>query len=131
MRRRGNQIGKRVQATFLLFVVAACAGLVQTSSGGVSSAGVSELSAFPNPFDCRKGTTTIAFTLTASSSVEIGIYSIQGAKLRSFDVAGVQGANAVTWDGSVNPGGKVTKGIYLAVLSTGGAKTTLKIGVIH
>ena len=104
---------------------------VRVQNGGLPAVGIVAGSAYPNPFDSRKGSVNIVFTLAAPASVNISISSIYGVKLRSFSVAGVQGDNVTTWDGATDSGAKVSKGIYIAVLSTGGATQTVKIGVIH
>jgi hypothetical protein len=105
--------------------------VVQIQNGGLPPSGMSRVSAFPNPFDSRKGSVTIAFTLATASSVNIDIYSIYGAKVVSWSVSATAGTNVTTWDGTADSGHKVSKGLYLAVITAGGAKTTLKIGVLH
>ena len=93
---------------------------------------IGSVSNYPNPFDSRKGAVNITFVLAAASDVKIQIYSIYGAKVREIGFpGGVQGSNTVTWDGASDSGTKVSKGIYIAVLSADGTKSTIKIGVIH
>jgi hypothetical protein len=123
--------GKRVRAIVLLCAAAACAGFTQTSSAGLPASSLSSLSVFPNPFDCRKTAASIAFTLAGACGVDIKIFSVAGALLREFSFPAAAGGNVVTWDGAAGSGQKVPKGVYLAVISAGGAQQTLKIGVIH
>ncbi len=103
---------------------------VRIQNGGLSATALSGVAAYPNPFDSRKGNATIVFNLASSSDVSIKIFSIYGVTLKELSVAGVAGTNVVVWDGS-GDSGKVSKGVYLAVITAGGAKEILKIGVIH
>ncbi|MBI3287938.1 MAG: T9SS type A sorting domain-containing protein [Elusimicrobia bacterium] len=108
----------------------------RTVAGALPASGVSDVSAFPNPFDSRTGRTTIAYTLAEAANVQIEIYSIFGVKVKglnfsSGDVGAMVGANAVSWDGTDTKGSKLPKGMYIANISAAGSKTTLKIGLIH
>jgi hypothetical protein len=104
------------------------------------SSGVSSVTNYPNPFDSRKGVTTINYTLNQDAKVDITIYDVYGGKVKhmSFDAGqtgGMQGSNNVTWDGTDGSGNKVSKGMYLGVvqsqLAGGNNKVTIKIGVMH
>jgi hypothetical protein len=100
--------------------------------GGLPSSGLADAAAYPNPFDSRKAAVNITFVLASASDVKIAIYSIYGTKIRDISFSGgVQGSNTITWDGTDSSGTKVSKGMYLAVLSSDGSKTTIRIGVIH
>lgn len=100
--------------------------------GGLPASGLAEGAAYPNPFDSRKGSVNITFVLAKPSEVKIEIYSIYGAKVREIGFpGGVTGSNTTTWDGTDSSGTKVSKGVYIAVLSADGTKQTIKIGVIH
>lgn len=104
--------------------------------GTLPPGGISEVSAYPNPFDSRTGVVTINYTLSANSDVSIKIYSIYGTLIKTLQFAGgqnggLEGANDVTWDGTDSSGVKTSKGVYLALLQGGGAKVTYKIAVIH
>lgn len=92
---------------------------------------ISDESIFPNPFDSRKRSATIAFTLSQASRVEIKIYDIFGRPVRSIDMAGAAGVNTVTWDGANSSGTKVSKGMYIVLIQALGDKAIVKAGVIH
>lgn len=105
---------------------------IRVQFGGLPASGLADGAAYPNPFDSRKGPVNITYVLAQPSEVKIEIYSIYGAKVRELSVGGgVIGSNTTTWDGADSSGQKVSKGMYIAVLSADGTKTTLKIGVIH
>jgi len=93
-------------------------------------AAVSDLSVYPNPFDSRKGVATIHFQLNSAGAASLKIYDIYGRKVRSLDSA-ADTVHDMKWDGADSSGKKVSKGIYIGVLETGGTTEKLKIGVIH
>ena len=112
--------------------IAGAASLPLTVNVQLDSLGViSDVSVYPNPFDSRKRSGTIAFTLNADNQVKASIYDIFGGKVKGFNLAGTAGANSITWDGTDASGQKVSKGMYLCVLEVAGKKTVLKIGVVH
>ncbi|MFH1259444.1 MAG: DUF2341 domain-containing protein [Elusimicrobiota bacterium] len=98
---------------------------------------LSEVSNYPNPFDSRKTSTKINYTLNQKCQVKITIYDLLGYLVREVSVEGNPGgANSFDWDGTDNSGRKVSQGMYLAVIEAEGAdgaksKITHKIGVIH
>jgi len=92
---------------------------------------ISGASVYPNPFDSRKRGALIAFTLNAASEVSITIYDIFGNKVRKLALTGSAGAVQVPWDGTDSSGRKVSKGMYLCVISAAGDSKVLKVGVIH
>ncbi len=111
---------------------------------GGSSAIISGVSNFPNPFDSRKGgnagLTQITYTLNANSTVKIQIYDELGYLTKTINcpagsTGGAAGINFVIWDGHNDAGALVSKGGYIAritVQSPGGTATAIrKIGVIH
>jgi flagellar hook assembly protein FlgD len=98
------------------------------------------LTNYPNPFDSRRGQTTIQYTLDQDRRVTIHIYDVFGGKVKTMSFeggqeGGRQGTNNVYWDGTTSSGSKVSKGIYLCMLeienSGGSSNTMIKIGVIH
>jgi len=119
------------------------AGLLSTPSspirvlvGSTPGSDFSGLSSYPNPFDSRSGQATIVYDLTANEDVTIKIFDVFGGLVRDMHFSagengGLQGTNNVTWDGADGTGRKVSKGIYIAVFQSSGARTTYKIGVIH
>lgn len=104
--------------------------------GPLPADGISDASIYPNPFDSRKTAGKIHYVLSANAEVSIKVYSVFGRLLREMSFApgangGLAGSNTVSWDGSDDSGAKVSKGLYLLVLQSGGAKVIVKAGVIH
>ena len=104
--------------------------------GPLPSEGITDVQAYPNPFDSRTRDVNIHYVLAAAADVSIKIYSIYGREVANIHFGagsngGIQGSNVVSWDGSSEAGGKVSKGMYIAVVESGGAREVLKIGVIH
>ena len=71
---------------------------------------------YPNPFN---PTTTISFSLTAehAESAEIGVYNVQGQKVKTFVTfpnrgLGTRSTHSVVWDGTDDSGEPVGSGIY-------------------
>ncbi|MFA6030033.1 MAG: FG-GAP-like repeat-containing protein [Elusimicrobiota bacterium] len=109
---------------------------IKAQVGGLPPEGISSVSNYPNPFDSRKTKTTITYALSAPADVTMRVYSVFGGLVfeKSYGAGspgGSFGTNEITWDGAGSSGQKVSKGIYLCVLQSGGAKVILKIGVIH
>lgn len=101
-----------------------------------SSGPLSEVSAFPNPFDSRTRHTTIRYRLSEDSRVRIIVYNVYGRLVREWTFyaglpGGRRGVNLMAWDGTDRIGRKVSKGIYPAVIWTGKGRTVMKIGVRH
>ena len=102
---------------------------------------VSGINNYPNPFDSRKQSTTINYTLSQDASVNLRIYDAFGGLVKemsfgSGSVGGAAGANQVTWDGTDSGGRKVSMGVYYAIVDVAGvssssSKTPLVIGVVH
>jgi hypothetical protein len=70
---------------------------------------------FPNPFN---PSTTISYALPFQSQVELKIYDIMGAEVRSFNLPSQSaGYQSIFWDGRNNHGEAVSSGIYLYRLS--------------
>jgi hypothetical protein len=64
----------------------------------------------PNPFQEE---TTIAFTLTETASrTRIGIYTVSGRLIRTFELQGVTGYIELDWDGTDEDGNPVANGVY-------------------
>ena len=104
--------------------------------GALPGSGISDASAYPNPFDSRQRSVNIHYVLNASADVSIKIFSVFGRSIKQLSfppggAGGSPGSNTVQWDGTDASGQKVSKGIYLAVIEANGSKSVLKIGVIH
>lgn len=91
---------------------------------------------YPNPFDSRLGSTTIAYDLFSESTVKIKIYDLLGNLVREYPAAiEYAGTVRLVWDGTNEAGQKVAKGGYICVveINSGAVKflAMRKIGVIH
>ncbi len=75
----------------------------------------------PNPFDSRKESTTIYYTLRDNSTVELYLYDMFGYLIRSWvfpaGSPGGQKSNSLIWDGTNAFGTRVSKGAYILVLN--------------
>ncbi|MDE2290505.1 MAG: T9SS type A sorting domain-containing protein, partial [Elusimicrobia bacterium] len=126
----------RVRAVSGSGVVSAAADPVKVQLGPLPKDGITDASVYPNPFDSRKESGNVYYVLSQDAQMDVKVYSVFGRLLREMSYAagsngGLAGSNTVTWDGSDDSGRKVSKGMYLMVLESGGAKTILKVGVIH
>ncbi len=89
---------------------------------------VSRPKAYPNPFN---PSTTIAFDLALSSSVDLSIHNLRGRLVKSL-VAEVRSAghHEVVWTGTNNNGKPVGSGTYLVQLLTNEGMTRTKIVLV-
>ena len=79
----------------------------------------------PNPFNPR---TTIAFELARESAVELGIYDVQGALVRTLVSGSLpSGPHARIWDGTDGQGQRVASDVYLVRLRADGADQMRKL----
>ena len=97
---------------------------------------ISNVSSYPNPFDSRTGAATIAYNLAANADTELQIVDAFGVKVRGMrfgagSQGGKAGANAVAWDGSDDYGRKVSMGLYVCLIRSGGSKAFQKMLVHH
>ncbi|MBI3297578.1 MAG: VCBS repeat-containing protein [Elusimicrobia bacterium] len=126
----------RVSAVTGSGVLSSASDPVQVQLGPLPKDGITDASLYPNPFDSRKRAGNIHYALSANAEVSIKVYSVFGRLLREMSFApgssgGVAGSNTVAWDGADDSGTKVAKGMYIMVITSGGAKAVLKVGVIH
>ena len=71
---------------------------------------------YPNPFMLE---TTIPFTMSEESNVELAIYDVLGRKVTTLVNAKLRpGSHMITWDGSNSHQEKVNPGVYLCRMST-------------
>ncbi len=91
------------------------AGTKETPGGKqlVKMAGLNS-SAYPNPFN---PSTTIKFTISQESKVEVIVYDIMGKEVRTL-INGNNGTGykEVVWNGKNNAGQQVSSGIYICRL---------------
>ncbi|MFH1723823.1 MAG: FG-GAP-like repeat-containing protein [Elusimicrobiota bacterium] len=109
---------------------------IKVQLGSLPAETISAASSYPNPFDSRTGQANIHYVLKDAGDVSIKIFSLFGRLAREMSYSagangGLAGSNTVSWDGTDDSGRKVSKGVYLAILRSGGAKVILKIGVKH
>jgi C1A family cysteine protease len=72
---------------------------------------------YPNPFN---PSTTIAYTLSTRSEVDITIYNLLGQQVRTLvDETQRAGEYEVEWDGRTNSGGTTATGVYIYRINTG------------
>jgi hypothetical protein len=73
-----------------------------------------EVSCSPNPFN---PVTTISFTASPHSLIEVVVFSIAGKRIHTETVmSSDEGTGSVVWDGMSDSGRKVSSGIYLAAV---------------
>ena len=125
----------RVRGVSAAGIAGAASVEIKLQVGPLPADGLGSVSAFPNPFDSRTRTASIVYTLSQASETTIDIFDLFGRLVtrKSFSAGangGLAGVNVVQWDGS-GDGGKVSMGVYLCVIRSGGAKSVLRLGVIH
>jgi FlgD Ig-like domain/Metallo-peptidase family M12B Reprolysin-like len=88
-------------------------------------AGVTLAAPRPNP---AAGISELRFTLDAPSRVEIAVFDVRGARVRTIAKAlYAEGEHTAGWDGLDATGRAVTPGIYFARLAAGEQQLTRKI----
>jgi flagellar hook assembly protein FlgD len=88
-----------------------------TSVGGRREGLVTRISTpTPNPF---RGSTSVNFSLAARGSVDLGIYSVAGVRIRTLVSAELAaGEHTARWDGRDASGRPVGQGVFYARLRT-------------
>lgn len=83
----------------------------------------------PNPFS---GSTRISFLLGARSRVDVGIYDVGGAKVRTL-LASVlpSGLHELGWDGLDSRGRRVSPGVYFISVAAGDWRLAAKVIVLR
>ena len=126
----------RVSAVSGANVISEPSNLTTLQYGALPQGGITNVSAFPNPFDSRTTAATIVYDLSSPSDMELQIFDAFGGKVRDMHfgaggTGGRIGTNSVSWDGTDDGGRKVSMGLYVYVLRGGGAKSVHKLAVIH
>jgi len=82
----------------------------------------------PNPFNPR---TTIKFSIKDPANVELAIFNVQGAKVRTLvNQQLLPGVYSETWDGRNENGSQAASGVYLYRLRNGVHQQTAKMLLI-
>jgi hypothetical protein len=85
-------------------------------------------SVYPNPFNPR---TTIAYDLAAPGEVEIVIYDLKGARVRTLvQAAQPAGHHSEVWDGRCDRGEMMAAGVYIARFVSGDVKQMQKLTLV-
>jgi WD40 repeat protein len=83
---------------------------------------------YPNPFN---PTTTIAFSLSKDADVELRIFDLRGASVRTLlNGRRSTGVHRVTWDGANDNGQPIASGVYFYKLTVGSFTDTKKMTVL-
>lgn len=84
---------------------------------------------FPNPFGKH---TTIAFSLSRSQHVRLGVYDVSGRLVKMLCSSNYpEGRHLTSWDGTDGNGKDVAQGIYFYRLESGNQARTGKIGLVR
>jgi ligand-binding sensor domain-containing protein len=79
----------------------------------------------PNPFN---PSTTISYTISAPSQVNLSVYSITGQKVRElFSRSMSAGTHSALWDGNDDSGHPGSSGVYISRLESGGMITASRM----
>ncbi len=83
---------------------------------------------YPNPFNPA---TTIAFSIEKAAHVDLSIYDVRGARVRTLvDQHRNAGAYHVDWDGHTDRGQQVASGVYFYKLVAGSFTDTKKMTIL-
>ncbi len=85
-------------------------GIVTGISDLLAGNSQTSVNSYPNPFNAS---TTISFTLTENSFVQVAIYDAMGKMVRNLGGENLSaGEHAITWDATNDDGMHVEKGFY-------------------
>jgi hypothetical protein len=116
---------KRGDVRDFVFVVKGKYDEPGTTAGDTPARGWALDANVPNPFNPA---TTISYSLAKQTRVELSIYDVSGALVRTL-VSGEQagGEKSVTWDGRSDRGNQMASGVYFYRLSTTEFNSTRKM----
>ena len=84
---------------------------------------------YPNPFNPR---TTVSFELPQDGRVQIGIFDVRGAFVRTLtDEVYAAGNHAVVWNGEDDAGQAQPSGVYFARFLSGGRQEAVKLTLVR
>jgi agmatine deiminase len=79
---------------------------------------------FPNPFN---PTTTISFSLTKDSKIELVIYNTKGQRIKTLAQNDfIKGSHSITWNGVDEKGSSLSSGVYFYKLSVNNKTEVMK-----
>jgi predicted GH43/DUF377 family glycosyl hydrolase len=91
---------------------------VSASEQTITPLPAGEVSCYPNPFN---PVTTISFTASPNSVVEVVVFSIAGKRIRTEIVmSSDEGTGSVVWEGMSDGGRRVASGMYIAAAFANG-----------
>ncbi|MDD3052157.1 MAG: T9SS type A sorting domain-containing protein, partial [Candidatus Cloacimonetes bacterium] len=80
---------------------------------------------YPNPFN---PSTNIRFELANQTSGSLEIFNLKGQRIKSWDVSGYgKGEHTINWNGTDMNNNRVSSGVYLYRLSSGGSNLYRKM----
>jgi len=89
-----------------------------------SSSSIINLTNYPNPFNPA---TTIKFSISEDSKIDLSVYNVKGQKLKSLIQNELEGgSHQVTWQGKDSTGKSVTSGVYFYKIDVNGETKGLK-----
>lgn len=96
---------------------------------GVATPRIAELlESFPNPFNPA---TKIVFALPKGGAVELGVYAVDGRRIRTLVDGGREaGRHEVVWDGADERGIRVASGTYYVYLTAPDVAKTLVVSLV-
>jgi len=84
---------------------------------------------FPNPFNTS---TMISYLLVTNNKIELSIYNLMGKEVKQLvNEEQSAGEYQITWNGKDNNEKEVSSGIYIAVLTSGKFKKSIKLTLIR
>jgi photosystem II stability/assembly factor-like uncharacterized protein len=90
---------------------------------------VSRVSNSPNPF---RSATSVAFTLSRASNVEVSVFDIAGRRVRVLESGRrAAGPHEVRWDGRDASGAGVSSGVYFVKVEADGEVRAAKMSVLR
>ena len=78
-----------------------------------------------------RGRTTIAYDVPGGSTVELGLYDVQGRLVREFETSAQPGLHWVEWNGRMDDGNVAPVGVYFLRAAGGGREDTQKLVVVR
>jgi hypothetical protein len=96
--------------------------------GGTINA-VSDIKAYPNPFDPKDSDVTLSFNTEHEANVKVAIYDWNGDQVRTIDAGSLTpGQQSITWGGDAEDGTPLANGVYLVrIEANDGSRTVTEV----